>query len=313
MASARPGPIDFHTHLFSWAYFEALGKASPLPGEPAEKVERALRAAGIEPPSRDLATHVARFLGEMDRHGVRHAVAFASAPEEIPAVAQAAAMAKGRLTPFALVNPMAEGAAIRVRDLLARETSPALGGYRGVLLFPAMHLYSVREPAVSSLVGSVVERQGIVVVQCGMLGVHVRDVMGLPRKFDLAFANPLDLLPLANAFPSTPFVVPHFGAGFLRETLMLGAQCANVHVDTSSSNSWMRTSATPTTLREVFARALDVYGPRRILYGTDTSTLPRGYRDDLLAAQREALASLGAPAADQDLIFSGNAVRLLDL
>ena len=48
-------------------------------------------------------------------------------------------------------------------------------------------------------------------------------------------------MPAAGRFPNVSFVVPHFGAGFLQETLMLGAQCNNAYVDTSSSNGWMRT------------------------------------------------------------------------
>ena len=38
-----------------------------------------------------------------------------------------------------------------------------------------------------------------------------------------------------------------------------------------------------------FQRALDVIGPGRLLYGTDSSTFPRGYRRDLLQAQQVAL------------------------
>jgi len=110
-----------------------------------------------------------------------------------------------------------------------------------------------------------------------------------------------------------PFVIPHFGAGFFRETLMAGSQCSNIYTDTSSTNSWMKTQAPQLTLRDVFERALGVFGPERILFGTDSNVFPAGWRADRRAEQRELLHALEVPAADQLKIFAGNAMRLLGL
>ena len=93
------------------------------------------------------------------------------------------------------------------------------------------------------------------------------------------------------------FVVPHFGGGFLREVLMLGMQCENVYVDTSSSNDWVRSQPGGMELADVFSDVLDVYGADRILFGTDSSTFPRGYRADIRDQQ---LAALGAASASAD-------------
>ena len=89
---------------------------------------------------------------------------------------------------------------------------------------------------------------------------------------------------------------------------MAGTQCENIHVDTSSSNAWMRTQAPALDLREVVARALDVFGETRVLFGTDSGTFPAGWRLDRLEAQRGIVAALGVAA---DAIFGGNARRLL--
>ena len=140
--------------------------------------------------------------------------------------------------------------------------------------------------------------------------MKVRDLLGLPRTQDLRYANPLSLIPPANRFRRITFVIPHFGAGFFREALMAGSQCENVHVDTSSSNSWIRTQP---ALADVFRRALDVFGPERILFGTDSSTFPDGWRRDRLEAQREALAEAGADEGEQALVLGGNAGRLFGL
>ena len=94
---------------------------------------------------------------------------------------------------------------------------------------------------------------------------------------------------------------------------MAGAQCTNVHVDTSSTNSWMKTQPGRITLAEVFDRALGVFGAERILFGTDSTVFPAGWRHERRAEQAEALDSLGVSPEDRAAIFAGNAARLLKL
>lgn len=299
-----PRVIDAHLHLFSRDYFLALARQSPLPGTPEERLADLERRAGIEVPRSDLDAHVRRWLAELDRHHVERAVTFASAPEEAPAVAEAGRLSGGRLVPVALVNPRVHGAAERVGGLVSQ-------GYRGVLLFPAMHGYAVGAPESRAVLDVLAPARALVFVQCGLLQVRVRDLLRLPRTTNLAFANPLDLVPVADAFPSLTFVVPHLGAGFLRETLMLGAQCANVVTDVSSSNAWLSTQVPPLTLADALAATLRVYGPQRILFGTDSSTFPRGWRSDVLAATESAFERLSLSPVDRARILHGNAATLL--
>ncbi len=299
--------VDFHSHFFSRPFFDALAAQSPLPGEPEEKLADVALKTGIEVPSPDLRQHLDRWLSELDAYGVGHLVSFASLPEEIPAVAEAGSLADGRITPFALVNPTADGAPDAVRGLLGER------GFRGILLFPAMHRFDLAGDAARAVFSAVHEHGAVAVVHCGVLQVKLRDLLGLPRPYDLSFADPLALIPSANAFSNARFVIPHFGAGLLRETLIAGTMCENVFVDTSSSNAWMATQPGRTSLVDVFERALGVFGAERILFGTDSSTFPRGWRQDLLTVQREALGACGVSEADREQIFGGNAERLLKL
>ena len=181
-----------------------------------------------------------------------------------------------------------------------------------MLTFPAMHRFEVGGEASRAMLEPVAAVSGVCYVHCGLLVVKLRDLLGLPRGYDLRYANPLAIVPAADAFPEVTFVVPHFGAGFLRETLMLGAQCPNVVVDTSSSNSWVHTQP-GLELREVFARALDVFGPQRVLFGTDSGTFPAGWRADRRDAQLALLGELGLTEGERALVMGGNAVRILDL
>src|SRR5208282_3892857 len=92
-------------------------------------------------------------------------------------------------------------------------------------------------------------------------------------------------------------VVPHFGAGYFREALMLADMCPNVYLDTSSSNRWMRYEEPHHTearggLRNIFRRALDVLGPQRLLFGTDSSFFPRGWHAAIFEDQVRTLREL---------------------
>ena len=294
--------IDFHAHFFSRPFFETLASRSPLPGDVAGRLQGVADRTGIEIPGAEVAAHVARWIAELDRAGVDHMVTFASVPEEAPAVAEALRLAPARLSGCVQLDPCAPGA----RETLERHLGE--GGFRGVLLFPAMHHFRLGDEKHRALLELLDEREAIVYVHCGLLVVKLRDLLGLPRPYDLSYANPLHLIPAANRAPRARFVIPHFGAGFFRETLMAGTQCENIHVDTSSSNAWTKTQPGRLTLRDVFARALDVFGAKRILFGTDSGTFPAGWRLDRLEEQRGILEDLGA---DRDAILGGNARRLL--
>ena len=296
--------VDFHSHFFSRAFFETLAAQSPLPGSAEEKLAAVVQATGIELPSPDISAHLLRWVADMEAKGLEHMVTFASLPEEAPVVAEAVARSQGKISGMALVNPCVEGAPERVAGLLQE-------GFRGILTFPAMHHFHPGGEVLAPVLEVLAERRAVCYVHCGLLVVKLRDLLGLPRRNDLSYADPLGLIPAADAFPRVPFVIPHFGAGFLREALMAGAQCPNVFVDTSSTNSWVHTQPAPLRLRDVFARSLSVFGPERVLFGTDSNVFPAGWRAERLTEQRAILDELRVPAADQELILAGNADRLL--
>jgi hypothetical protein len=148
-----------------------------------------------------------------------------------------------------------------------------------------------------------------VFVHCGVLSVGIRNKLNLPSPFDMRFGNPLDLHALALRHPRVPIIIPHFGAGLLREALMLADCCANVHLDTSSSNAWIK--YTPgLTLEQVFKTALDVVGPERLVFGTDSSFFPRGWHRTIYEQQRTALSAIGVADQVQRKIFGENFARL---
>jgi hypothetical protein len=64
-------------------------------------------------------------------------------------------------------------------------------------------------------------------------------------------------------------------------------------------------------LKTVFGKALEVFGPRRLLFGTDSSYFPRGWNRAIFDAQVEALSGLGLSSDEARGIFGGNLSQML--
>jgi predicted TIM-barrel fold metal-dependent hydrolase len=281
---------DAHTHFFSHRFYTSLGAPA---GKDAAQVAAAL---AWDPPPEDPAVLARTWAEELDNHGVARAAIIASVPGDEDSVKTAARACPGRFFPYAMVNPLAEAA-------------PDLEGLAAICLFPAMHRYSLHHDRVGALLDRVAGTRCAVFVHCGVLTVGVRRKLGLPSPFDMRYSNPLDLHAVALHYPQIRFIVPHFGAGYFREALMLADLCANVYLDTSSSNSWMRYEGLD--LKTVFQRALSVAGAGRLLFGTDSSFLPRGWNREIFQVQTSTLMDLGIGDSDARLILGGNLDRVL--
>jgi hypothetical protein len=204
--------------------------------------EQAIRSAA--PPGESVQAAAARWLSELDRHGVSGAVFLALAPQP-ETLRRFAAIQPDRLLAFTFLNPWEPDAP----DQLAEDVRQ--GGFRGLKLYPSIQGFHVYD-----------ERAYPLYARAEALGIPVLIHFGvtLDYRSDLRYANPLDLHPVARDFPGIPFIVAHAGAGFLREVLFLAYHCANVHVDTSGSGTWMAYLPRPMTAREVLERLLAVFG-----------------------------------------------------
>lgn len=292
---------DTHVHFFSPGFFAGLIKQLP-PDQLLAAPDVFQRLGWDDPVSADALAD--RWVAELDRHRVNRAAMIASLPNDAPSVAAAVARHRSRFVGYFMVDPTKDDAAGGVKQSLD-------GGLQTVCLFPAMHRYAIHDERVARIFEAVASHGSgrAVFVHCGVLSVGVRKRLGLASPFEVRFGNPLDLHAVAVRFPSVPIIVPHFGAGMLREALMLAELCPNVYLDTSSSNSW--TKFTPgLTLEDVFKAALAVAGPDRLLFGTDSSFFPRGWHKQVYDVQRSALHAIGASEDVQARIFGGNFQRL---
>ena len=282
---------DAHCHFFSTPFFAALGG------------DAALAKLGWEAPGTAEAL-ADRWVAELDRAGVSRAALIASVPGDAVSVVAAVRRHRDRFVGFCMVDPTQPDAAALASDAIEE------GGLRAICLFPAMHRFRVEDERVRQLFHVAAARPGTAVfVHCGVLSVGVRNKLGLPSPFDIRFGNPVDLHAVALAYPMVPVVIPHFGAGFFREALMVADLCPNVLLDTSSSNGWMKYQP-GLTLSGVFTQALAVAGPDRLLFGTDSSFFPRGWVKDVYRQQAAALDEIGVSADAKARIFGGNFDRV---
>jgi uncharacterized protein len=283
---------DAHVHFFSRNFLTLL-----TGGHPPEQTAATLR---WDCPPEDPAELARTWLDEMDRHGLDSVSLISSIPGDEDSVAAALRLAPSRFHGCFLLNPLSPDAPRRAAHAFHL-------GLKTLCLFPAMHAFSVSDSRLEPLWSIVREAPGRnVFVHCGVLSIGVRQKLGLPSPFDMRFSNPLELHPVALRMPHVRFQIPHFGAGMFREALMLASLCPNVYLDTSSSNSWMRFSESPLDLKAVFARSLDVLGPNRLLFGTDSSFFPRGWVRPVFDTQCAALRLAGVSTEDAARILGGN-------
>ena len=287
---------DGHCHFFSSRFLEILTQ------------EKAGGAAGIaarlgwsDPGTPEALAD--RWVEDLDRHGVARTALIASVPGDEGSVAAAVSRHPDRFVGYFMFNPAAPDPSARLER--------AFGdlGLRCACLFPAMHKYRLEDDAVTTVFESAARHNAAVFVHCGVLTVGVRSRLGLPSPFDWRLGDPLAVAARAGAYPSVPVLIPHFGAGFLREALMAASQCRNVHLDTSSSNGWMKYYP-GLTLDAVFRQALEVAGSEQLVFGTDSSFFPRGWQKWIFDLQQDALTRIGVSAPDRALVMSGNFDRL---
>ena len=290
---------DAHCHFFSNAFLEALGRERDQRPVDGRAVAQELGWETSDRPE-ELAD---RWVAELDRHGGARLALMASIPGDEDSVATAVRRHPGRIVGFFALNAAAPDAAERAERALTTGRLQCIG------LFPAMHRYSYQDDCVVRIFDIAARHRAAIFAHCGYLSIEARCRLGLPSLFDLRCGDPLALAATAVRFPGVPVIVPHFGSGFFREALMAGEMCPSIHFDTSSSNAWMRYFP-GLGLAEVFRRTLTVLGPDRLLFGTDSSSFPRGWRRVIYGAQSTALDELGVERDVRERIFHGNFERL---
>lgn len=240
----------------------------------------------------------ARWVAELDKYGIER-IGFVTGRDN-DELARVVAMYPDRFVGFAHHDITRPDAAAELERAV---TQLKLKGLKQ--LAPAMpkpindrSLYPVWE---------VCERLGIpALIHFGMLGA----AGGVSYHPNI---SPAILEPVARDFPTVDFIIPHFGIQHVTDLLFLCWSCPNVHVDSSGSNQWVRWMPYKLTLEDLFQRFYETIGPERILFGSDSSWFPRGFAERYLLDQIRICRFMNMKHEDLQLIFGGNAARLLNV
>ncbi|MCS6873841.1 MAG: amidohydrolase [Pyrinomonadaceae bacterium] len=300
--------FDAHVHFFSHKYFRMLAEQSQNLRKDGNAVERIGEITGLEMPPENPVDFAYRWIQELDQKGIEKAMMMASLPGDEDSVSEAVRAFPDRIYGGFFFNPLLTDAFERAKRAFDEFN------LKVICFFPAMHGYSVADnETVHQIIRELVQKRNgrAVFIHCGALSIGIRKKLGLKSVFDLRLSNPLEVHKLASEYPDVNFIIPHFGAGLFREALMAAELCPNIYFDTSSSNRWVQYEPSNISIKEVFEKALEILGPKRLLFGTDSSFFPRGWNQEVFDTQVKTLAEIGISKEDAQNIFYGNLSRIL--
>jgi predicted TIM-barrel fold metal-dependent hydrolase len=298
--------FDAHVHFYSNAYFKFLIRQKPNRADISTELRNIATKGFLEIPGDDPVQLAKRWVDIIDKWKLERLLLISSIPGDEDSVVKAVEAFPQRFTGVFTVDPnshlLMENAEKRIKHQKLR----------GVMLYPSMYHISVQDEWLFPLYNLIQDAKGLLFVQFGKLIMKPRDFAGIPLVPNEQFADPRDLIPIAKKFTGIRFIVPNFGAGKFEEVLELGKACPNVFIDTAGSNSWMADHPSKPDLRKVYQRALEVFGSGRILFGSDSGLLPRGYRYDIVDNQLKLVQEMRVPMQDVKKIFYDNLAGILE-
>ncbi|MCG0239671.1 MAG: amidohydrolase family protein [Firmicutes bacterium] len=299
--------IDFHVHF----YAVPEGPWPPQPPHPdlAEYSRRRDRRMAQEwdhgtpePPARTLAEEDAladRWVAEMERYDLERIV-FVTGSSNAN-MARQLRRHPGRFEALCFLrDPAAPGALDELKRCIEE------WGFKGLKLLGPRVDTDWDDPRLTPMWEYLAERRLPVLIHFGPLGKGGGVVWH-------KHISPLSIYPVARRYPEIPFVIPHFGCGYIQDLLWLMWSLPNIYVDTSGSNQWMQWMVFPMNLEIAFRKFYETVGPERIIFGTDSSWFPRGFAYRYLQDQVRTCRQLNFREEDLELIFRHNAARLLRL
>jgi len=206
----------------------------------------------------------------------------------------------GRFIGYAHHNPMLKDAPDRLEKAVKVQK---LRGYK--LLGPKVEK-PLSDPFFDPLWETAQDLQIPVLIHFGIMGA----AGGIASHINM---NPMAIHDAAKRFPDIPFIIPHFGTGYLFEVLNLCWACPNVYIDTSGSNQWMRWMPYEVSLEILFRKFRETIGPSRLIFGTDSSWFPRGFSEKYLDEQNRAMSYVGFSDDEKDMVLYRNIAALLKI
>ncbi len=287
---------DAHHHFFS---YEGLEKRAIRMGY--NNLEKMVKDMGertkqiVELPDPDITKFLEKWVKELDNKNVDKSMIF---PDwnDLKFVEMAMKHHPDRFIPFLMINPKEDGAF----ELL--EEGYSKYGIKGFKLYPPLNYYHAYEEFLSPFYEFANDHKMLITYHMGI---------SIGSMADIRYMNPADVSPIARDYSKTNFLFAHFATGYLQELLFLMYHVDNVYAETSSSNRWMDFMAFDINLQQVFERVIKASGTDHIIFGTDSTSFPRGWRKPIYDTQLAVCNAIGLNQEQVDQIFYKNLENLV--
>lgn len=238
-----------------------------------------------------------KWLAEMTKYGIAKMVLYSmdSHLEEFGN----AMKSSDQLIGYLYVNPHREGIIDEIKQAVE------VYGIKGLKLNPTLHYYHTYDETIAYPIFELAEKYKLPCV------IHFG--LSIGADADARYMNPIDISAPAKDFSDCNFILAHFGTGFFREALFTLYHAQNIYLDTSSSNVWTNYLPYDIDLKGVMEKTLEIGTADKMIFGTDSSFFPRGFRNPLLLEQYRILRTLDVSQEDIQQIFAGNIKRLLGI
>ena len=292
--------IDAHAHYFSVNTMKSWAQRGRTMDSFAKRTKTRTDMTSIELPDETWDT-AQKWVNELDKYGIE-TMGVMVGPEAYDEFKETMKRFPSRFIGWTNINPSEEDAANKV-DEAARD------GFKGIKLYPSSWKGLKVYDAPCYPVYEACKRNNMLVF------LHFGITIG--GQADLRNGNPIDIQVPSRDYPELNFVIAHFGAGWFREVLLMQYQADNVYMDSSGSNSWMRYLPYDLDLKMIFRKAIQAGGSHKVVFGTDSTFFPRGWRYNVLEAQvtacRELVADGVIKKEDIQKIFHDNIKALARL
>ncbi len=287
---------DAHCHFFTYSGLlqRASKQSEEKPEELIKKFSERINTPITLPPKDD-KEFLQIWIDELDRNNVDKVVTLPDWNMD-EFVRLGMSEYPDRFIPFLMIDPREKG----VVDLL--ETAYSDFNLKGIKLYPPIHYYHAFDPMLDQIYEFINDHRLIITYHMGI---------SIGSQADLRYMNPSDVSPVARENPHTNFLFAHFATGYLKELLFLMYHLDNIYAETSSSNKWMEYLPYQINLIDVFKRVIDVKGVEKLIFGTDSTHFPRGWRQAIFQNQLSVCNQLGLKQEEIDKIFYGNLERLI--
>ena len=292
--------IDAHAHYFNVNTMQNWLKRGRTMETFANRTKTRTDMTSIELPDENWDT-AQRWVDELDKYGIER-MGVMVGPEAYDEFKETMKRFPDRFIGYANIYPAEPDAADKVKQA-------ARDGFKGIKLYPSSWKdLKVYDEACYPVYDACKRNDMLIFLHFGIT---------IGGQADLRNGNPIDIQVPSRDYPELNFIIAHFGAGWFREVLLMQYQADNVYMDSSGSNSWMKYLPYDLDLKMIFRKANQAGGSNKILFGTDSTFFPRGWRFNVLESQvaacRELLADDIIKEEDISNIFHENIKRLAGL